>query len=229
MWKAGENNTNQPTLMSLLDTLKMAGRDSNAPVRIPVLDRYTDRGTIAMGKVESGTIRPGMKITMMPTRQTYKIDELWAEETPLKSARPGENVLVKVNGAGMEDVQKGFVICSDPPCRSVSKLIVQIMIMDLPDQAKILTAGFQAVFHAHCAEEEATVTKIFETTDRKGKTIKGAAFANVGMTVICMIDLERTVPCETFEDYPFLGRFTLRTEGKTCAIGIIKKLPPKKE
>jgi len=229
MWKAGDNNTNQPTLMSLLDSLKLTGRDSNAPVRIPVLDRYTDRGTIAMGKVESGTIRPGMKITMMPTRQTYKIDGLWAEETPLKSARPGENVLVKVNGAGMEDVQKGFVICTDPPCRSVSKLIVQIMIMDLPEQAKILTAGFQAVFHAHCAEEEATVTKIFETTDRKGKTIKGAAFANVGMTVICMIDLERTVPCETFEDYPFLGRFTLRTEGKTCAIGIIKKLPPKKE
>jgi peptide chain release factor subunit 3 len=49
------------------------------------------------------------------------------------------------------------------------------------------------------------------------------------MTVVCMIELARTVPCETYDDYPFLGRFTLRTEGKTCAIGIIKKLPPKKE
>ena len=229
MWKAGENNTSQPTLMSLLDSLEMSGRDANAPVRIPVLDRYTDRGTIAMGKVESGTVRPGMKVTLMPTRQNYKIDAVWQEETPLASARPGENVLVKIAGAGMEDVQKGFVICTNPPCRSVDKLIVQIMIMDLPDQAKVLTAGFQANFHAHCAEEEATVSKIFETTDRKGKVHKGAAFANVGMTVICMLDLARTVPCETFEDYPFLGRFTLRTEGKTCAIGIIKKLPPKKE
>jgi len=229
MWKANENNTAKPTLMSLLDSLDMKGRDANAPVRIPVLDRYTDRGTIAMGKVESGTIRPGTKITIMPTRQKYKVDGVWHEETPLSSARPGENVLVKVNGAGMEDVQKGFVICTDPPCRSVDKLICQIMVMDLPDHAKILTAGFQAVFHAHCAEEEATVTKIFETTDRKGKVIKGARFANVGMTVICMVELVRTVPVETFDDYPFLGRFTLRTEGKTCAIGVIKKLPPKKE
>ena len=49
------------------------------------------------------------------------------------------------------------------------------------------------------------------------------------MTVICMLDLARTVPCEAFEDYPFLGRFTLRKEGKTCAIGIIKNLPPKKQ
>eukprot|EP00571_Detonula_confervacea_P015669 CAMPEP_0172310166 /NCGR_PEP_ID=MMETSP1058-20130122/11327_1 /TAXON_ID=83371 /ORGANISM="Detonula confervacea, Strain CCMP 353" /LENGTH=593 /DNA_ID=CAMNT_0013022935 /DNA_START=29 /DNA_END=1810 /DNA_ORIENTATION=- len=227
-WKAGENNTDKPTLMSLLDTLQMKGRDPNAPVRIPVLDRYTDRGTIAMGKIESGTIRPGMKVTVMPTRQVYKVDALWSEETPLASARPGENILVKLNGAGMEDVQKGFVICSNPPCRSVDKLICQIMVMDLPDQAKVLTAGFQAVFHAHCAEEEATVTNIFETTNRKGQVLKGARFANVGMTVICMIELARTVPCETYEDYPFLGRFTLRTEGKTCAIGVIKKLPPKK-
>jgi peptide chain release factor subunit 3 len=165
----------------------------------------------------------------MPTRQKYKVDGLWTDETPLASARPGENVLVKLNGAGMEDIQKGFVICSDPPCRSVDKLICQVLVMDLPDHAKVLTAGFQAIFHAHCAEEEATVTKIFETTDRKGKVTKGAHFANVGMRVICMIELARTVPLETFDDYPFLGRFTLRTEGKTCAIGVIKKLPPKKE
>ena len=228
-WKTGENNTDKPTLMSLLDSLEMKGRDPNAPVRFPVLDRYTDRGTIAMGKVESGTLRPGTKVILMPTRQTYKIDGIWSEETPLASARPGENVLLKIGGAGMEDVQKGFVICTDPPCRSVDKLICQIMVMDLPEHAKVLTAGFTAIFHAHCAEEEATVTKIFETIDRKGKVMKGAHFANVGMTVICMIELARTVPCETYEDYPFLGRFTLRTEGKTCAIGVIKKLPPKKE
>eukprot|EP01082_Thalassiosira_pseudonana_P015913 g14268.t1 g14268 contig9:1501114-1502870(+) len=198
-YKNGDNNTDKATLMDLLDSLELKGRNPDAPVRIPVLDRYSDRGTIAMGKVESGTIRPGMKITLMPTRQKYKVDGLWTDETPLASARPGENVLVKLNGAGMEDIQK------------------------------VLTAGFQAIFHAHCAEEEATVTKIFETTDRKGKVTKGAHFANVGMRVICMIELARTVPLETFDDYPFLGRFTLRTEGKTCAIGVIKKLPPKKE
>eukprot|EP00956_Cyclotella_meneghiniana_P001551 scaffold1751_cov67-Cyclotella_meneghiniana.AAC.4 len=225
----GDNNTDQPTLMSLLDSLSLAGRDPDAPVRIPVLDRYPDRGTIAMGKVESGTIRPGMKVTVMPTRQIYKVDNIWTEETPLASARPGENILVKLSGASMEDVQKGFVICSNPPCRSVDKMICQIMVMDLPEHAKVMTAGFQAIFHAHCAEEEATVTKIFETTDKKGKVHKGAAFANVGMRVVCMIEVARTVPVEPFEDYPFLGRFTLRTEGKTCAIGVIKKLPPKKE
>jgi peptide chain release factor subunit 3 len=44
-----------------------------------------------------------------------------------------------------------------------------------------------------------------------------------------MIEVHRTVPVETYHDAPFLGRFTLRTEGKTIAIGKIVKLPPKKE
>jgi len=49
------------------------------------------------------------------------------------------------------------------------------------------------------------------------------------MRVVCMLETSRSVPVETFEDKPFLGRFTLRTEGKTIAIGKITKLPPKKE
>lgn len=228
-WTKGDNNTNVGTLLGLLDSLEIKGRDSTAPLRIPVLERYTDRGTIAMGKVESGVVRPGMKVTLMPTRNKYKVDAVWANEDPVSGARPGENVLIKLNGAGTEDVRKGFVICTDPPCRAVDKIICQIAIVEMPENTRIMTAGFQAIFHAHCCEEECTISKIFETTNNKGQVVKGARFASVGMRCICMIDIERTVPVDTFEAMPFLGRFTLRTEGKTIAIGKITKLPPKKD
>jgi len=228
-WTEGANNTNSPTLLGLLDTLQIKDRDASAPLRIPVLERYNDRGTIAMGKVESGVIRPGMKVRLMPTRNIYKVDAIWANESPVTAAPPGENVLIKLNGAGLEDCRKGFVICSDPPCRAVNKIICKIAITDMPDNTRILTAGFQAVFHAHCCEEECTITKIFETSNSKGQVTKGARFASEGMQVVCMIEIARSVPVETFDDMPFLGRFTLRTEGKTIAIGKITKLPPKKE
>jgi len=232
-WKesytSGENNTNSPTLISLLDSLEMKGRDPQAPLRIPVLDRYNDRGTIAMGKVESGTVRPGMKIVVMPTNNTYKVDEVWANEDPVSAARPGENVLVKINGAKMADVLKGYVICTKPPCRAVDKIICQIAIADMPDNQKIMTAGFTCMFHAHTCEEECTVSKIFETTNNKGVVVKGARFASVGMRAVVMLDLTQTAPVERYEDMDFLGRFTLRTEGKTVAIGKVIKLPPKKE
>jgi peptide chain release factor subunit 3 len=226
--KAGDNNTNKSTLLGLLDSLELSGRDPTAPLRIPVLDRYTDRGTIAMGKVESGVIRPGMKVTLMPTRNTYKVDSVWANEDPVSAARPGENVLIKLAGAGTEDVRKGYVICTDPPCRAVSHIICQIAIVEMPESTRIMTAGFQAIFHAHCCEEECTITKIFETTNSKGQVVKAARFASVGMRCICMLEIARTVPVDTYDSMPFLGRFTLRTEGKTIAIGKITKLPPKK-
>jgi peptide chain release factor subunit 3 len=228
-WENSENNTGCSTLLGLFDSLEIQGRDPTAPLRIPILDRYTDRGTIAMGKVESGVARPGMKVILMPTRNQYKIDSVWANEDLVAAARPGENVLIKLAGAGTEDVRKGFVMCTNPPCRAVDKIIVQLWVSEMPENTRIMTAGFQAVFHAHCCEEECTISKIFETTNMKGQVIKGARFATINMKVICMLDLERTVPVETYDDYPFLGRFTLRTEGKTIAIGKITKLPPKKD
>lgn len=232
-WKGcyatGENNTTSPTLLSLLDSLVLSERDETAPLRIPVLDRYADRGTIAMGKVESGTVRSGMKVTVMPTRVVYKVDEVYSNEDLVAIARPGENVLVKLNGAKVEDIRRGYVICTDPPCRAVNKVIAQIAIADMPDKMRVMTAGFQCMFHAHTEEEECTVVKIFETTNSKGITNKHAQFATIGMKAIVMLELAQTVPLETFDHMAFLGRFTLRTEGKTIAIGKITKLPPKKE
>jgi peptide chain release factor subunit 3 len=227
-WQSGENNTKKSTLIGLLDSLEISGRDAAAPLRVPILDRYTDRGTIAMGKVESGVVRPGMKIILMPTRAEFKVDAVWANEDPVSAARPGENILVKLAGANTDDVRKGYVMCTEPACRSVDKIICQIFISEMPENTRIMTAGFQAVFHAHTCEEECSILKIFETTNAKGQIVKGARFASVGMTCICMIQLAQTVPVETYATYPFLGRFTLRTEGKTIAIGKINKLPPKK-
>eukprot|EP00980_Cylindrotheca_fusiformis_P009568 scaffold2109_cov216-Cylindrotheca_fusiformis.AAC.1 len=224
-WQNGDNNTTSPTLLSLLDTLEIEDRDPNGPLRIPVLERYSDRGTIAMGKVESGIVRPGMKVILMPTGNEYKVDGVWANEEPVTVARPGENVLIKLNGAGLEDCRKGFVICSDPPCRAVDKFICKIAVTDMPDNTRILTAGFQAVFHAHCCEEECTIVKIYETKNNKGHVVKGARFASEGMQCVCQIKLDRSAPVETFDSMPFLGRFTLRTEGKSIAIGKITKLP----
>lgn len=184
-----------------------------------------------MGKIESGVLRPGKKVLIMPTRNKFKVDEVWVNEDPVSGARPGENVLLRLSGAKMEDIRKGFVICGDDatPCRAVNKIICQIAIVDMPENTRVMTAGFQCMFHAHTEEEECTVVKIFETTNNKGQVIKGARFASVGMRAVVMLELAQTVPVETFDTMEFLGRFTLRTEGKSVAIGKIIKLPPKKE
>lgn len=56
-----------PTLVQLLDSLPLLKRDPNGPLRIPILDKMKERGIVAHGKVESGTLRLGDKLTLSPS------------------------------------------------------------------------------------------------------------------------------------------------------------------
>lgn len=45
-----------PSLFQILDGLDVGGRDASAPLRLPVLEKYNDRGCTITGKVESGRL-----------------------------------------------------------------------------------------------------------------------------------------------------------------------------
>jgi peptide chain release factor subunit 3 len=49
-------------------------------------------------------------------------------------------------------------------------------------------------------------------------------FSSTGQKIIALIEAAGPVCVEKFSDQPQLGRFTLRDEGKTVAIGKITKL-----
>jgi selenocysteine-specific translation elongation factor len=44
---------------------------------------------------------------VMPTRQQFDVLAIMINDVPVRSAKPGENVAVKLAGAGVENVQKG--------------------------------------------------------------------------------------------------------------------------
>lgn len=46
-----------------------------------------------------------------------------------------------------------------------------------------------------------------------------------GAMCVCRITTEKPVCIESFGDLPAMGRFTLRDEGRTIAIGKVTKLP----
>jgi peptide chain release factor subunit 3 len=102
----------------------------------------------------------------------------------------------------------------------------QIVLLDL---RSILSAGFNCVMHVHSATEEVTFAallhKLEKGTGRKSK--KPPGFATKGMSIIARLEIiggAGNICVERFEDYPQLGRFTLRDQGQTIAIGKITKL-----
>eukprot|EP00742_Colponemidia_sp_Colp-10_P000620 GILJ01000678.1.p1 GENE.GILJ01000678.1~~GILJ01000678.1.p1 ORF type:complete len:592 (-),score=136.75 GILJ01000678.1:203-1921(-) len=210
-----------PPLLTLLDSLKPPERNENGSLRIPLMDKYKEMGVIASGKVESGTVKRGQQCLLMPNRTPVEVISVYIDEMEVSRAKPGENLKVKLKGVEEEDIQKGFVLCDSlNPCQVVTEFDAQLVIMELLEHRPVMTAGYGAVVHIHTAAEECTISELLETIDRKTqKKKKKPMFVKNGAVVVARIQLNQPVCMETFSDMQQLGRFTLRDEGKTVAIG----------
>ncbi|ORY00150.1 P-loop containing nucleoside triphosphate hydrolase protein [Clohesyomyces aquaticus] len=217
-----------PSLLEYLDNMQTLERKVNAPFMMPIAAKYRDLGTMIEGKVESGVLKKENKYLMMPNRETISIAALYGEqEDEISAATCGDQVRIRIRGVEEEDILPGFVLCSPKrPVHCVSAFEAQIVLLDIKS---ILSAGFNCVLHVHAAQEEVTFTallhKLEKGTGRKSK--KPPGFATKGMSIIARLEVTGgagSICVERFEDYPQLGRFTLRDQGQTIAIGKITKL-----
>ncbi|KAG9439613.1 hypothetical protein H6P81_019778 [Aristolochia fimbriata] len=219
---------NGQCLFEALDALEVPLRDPKGSLRMPIIDKFKDMGTVVMGKIESGTVREGDNLLVMPNKAHVKVIGLHCDENKVKRAGPGENVRVKLSGIEEEDILSGFVLCSvDRPINSISEFDAQLQILELVDNA-IFTAGYKAVLHIHSVVEECEIVELFEQIDPKTRKVlkKKALFVKNGAVVVCRIQVNNLICIENFSDFQQLGRFTLRTEGKTVAVGKVTRLPP---
>ena len=84
-----------PTLIQLLDSLETPERREDAPVRIPILDRYKDQGVYMLGKIESGIVKYGATYTIMPSKINFEVGWLFnTEEKGVPFAKPVECIRV---------------------------------------------------------------------------------------------------------------------------------------
>jgi peptide chain release factor subunit 3 len=225
-WKeyytTGAHNTPLPTLLSTLDALAITGRNADGPLRIPCLDRYFERGCVVLGKVESGTLRVGDTILIAPTKKTAKVEEIVIDETPVRAAKPGENVLIRFQ-INVEDIQKGYVLCRpNQICPAVTEIRVQLALVDMLEHRPLFTPGYEAVMHVHTVEIEVNCVELVAVID-KGRQVK-RPFARTGQGCIARLVMPLHTCMETFDAFPSLGRLTLRDEGRTIAIGKIIEL-----
>jgi len=222
MYSGGVHNTTQPTLLSILDSLTIPNRNPDGPLRVPCLDRYFERGCVVLGKVESGTLRVGDEIVIMPTRKKARVEEVVIGDVKVRAAKPGENVLIKL-AVNVEDIQKGYVISSASGlCPAVREIKVQLALVEMLDHRPIFTSGYDAVMHVHTVEIEVTCVKLLSVLE-KGKALP-RPYARQGQVCVAKLAMPLNTCMETFERMAALGRLTLRDEGRTIAIGKILEL-----
>jgi len=215
------------TLFEVLDSIQPLERMDQEPLRIPVLDKIKEKGyIIVMGKVETGIISVGQSVIAMPGRTQFTVALIENEEGPIKRAKPGENVklLIKASHLDEDHIYPGFVISEPNSLTPVTdNFVASIYIIQLLDHKSIFSAGYKCVLHIHTSVQEAECIFLLEKIDKKtGKTEeKLPKFVPNGSIVIAHIKTSKPVCMEKFSDFPQLGRFTLRDEGRTIAYGKI--------
>lgn len=214
-----------PSLLEYLDAMAPPNRKLNGPVMLPVSEKYKDMGTVIVGKIESGRVRKGDPLLMMPNHVTVEAVAIYNElEDEVPSAFSGDNVRIRLRGVDDEDISPGFVLTSPgKPVHAVRQFIAQLAILE---HKSIICAGYSAVMHVHTLAEEVNLLELLHYLDRKtGKrSKKPPQFAKKGMQIIAKVETTAPICLETYKDYPQLGRFTLRDEGKTIAMGKVLKL-----
>ncbi|CAL8272064.1 unnamed protein product [Lota lota] len=207
-----------------LDSLPIFSRSSDGPVRLPIVDKYKDMGTVILGKLESGSICKAQQLVMMPNRHVVEVLSLLSDDVETDDAVPGENLKLRLKGIEEEEILPGFILCNaDNLCHSGRTFDAQIVIIE---HKSIICPGYNAVLHIHTCIEEVQITALICLVDKKSgeKSKTRPRFVKQDQVCIARLRTAGTICLETFKEFPQMGRFTLRDEGKTIAIGKVLKL-----
>jgi len=214
-----------PSLLEYLDGMQTLERKVNAPLMIPITEKYKDMGTVVVGKVESGKVKKGQPVLIMPNRRTVEISAIYDElDLEIDYGICGDNVRLRLRGIEEEDISTGFVICANErPVKTTTSFEAQLAILE---HKNIICAGYSAVLHVHSCVEEISISSLLHLIDKKTgrKSKRPPQFVKKGEKVIARLESAGPICVEAFDDYAQLGRFTLRDEGKTIAIGKITKV-----
>jgi len=216
-----------PILIEALDAVKAPERPTDKPLRLPLQDVYKigGIGTVPVGRVETGIIKPGMNVVFAPSGLTTEVKSVEMHHESLPQAVPGDNVGFNCKNVSVKEIKRGFV-CSDSkndPARGAKNFNAQIMVMSHPGEIR---AGYTPVFDCHTSHIACKLAKLLEKRDRRtNKTSEEAPEScKSGDLVVALCEPSKPMVVESFQEYAPLGRFAVRDMRKTVAVGVISEV-----
>ncbi|CCE82362.1 Piso0_002793 [Millerozyma farinosa CBS 7064] len=223
--KAGKSSGK--TLLEAIDSIEPPQRPTEKPLRLPLQDVYKigGIGTVPVGRVETGTIKPGMVVTFAPAGVTTEVKSVEMHHEQLTEGLPGDNVGFNVKNVSVKEIRRGNV-CGDSkndPPKAAESFNAQVIVLNHPGQ---ISAGYSPVLDCHTAHIACKFDTLVEKIDRRtGKKLEdNPKFVKSGDAAIVKMVPSKPMSVEPFSEYPPLGRFAVRDMRQTVAVGVIKSV-----
>ena len=222
-----------PTILEQFDKFNQPEKPTNLPLRMAIQDVYeiTGIGTVPVGKIETGIMRPGQKIIVVPGRSGKgvpgEVKSVEAHHEQLAQGEAGDNVGVNLRGIGKKDVARGDVICdASAPAPIVEEFTAKIAIINHPT---VIAKGYTPVFHVHTAQVPCQFIELVEKYDPKTGQVaqKNPDILKNGDVAMVRLKPIGNLVIETQKNNPHMARFAIRDAGQTVAAGVCIDLKAK--
>jgi len=214
-----------PCLLEALDQVKPPKRPSDKPLRLPLQDVYKigGIGTVPVGRVETGIIKPGMVVQIAPSGVTTEVKSVEMHHESLPQASPGDNVGFNVKNVSVKEIRRGNVASDskNDPAVGCKSFEAQVIVLNHPGEIR---AGYAPVLDCHTAHIACKFSTINTKMDRRSGKILEESPKFVKSGDACMVTMvpSKQMCVESFQEYPPLGRFAVRDMRQTVAVGVIK-------
>jgi len=218
------------TLFDALDNIDPPSRPVDKPLRLPLQDVYKigGIGTVPVGRVETGILKPGMVVNFAPTGPTTEVKSVEMHHEALTEANPGDNVGFNVKNVSVKDLKRGFVASDskNDPAKEAGDFTAQVIVLNHPGQ---IQPGYSPVLDCHTAHIACKFAELLQKIDRRtGKEIEAnPKMIKSGDSCIVKMIPSKPMCVETFQKYAPLGRFAVRDMKQTVAVGVIKEVTRK--
>ncbi len=220
-----------PSLLDAINAFTVPPKPMDKPLRLPIQDVFSISGfgTVPVGRVETGVMKPGDKIVLMPSGLSAEVKSIEMHHKQLNQAEPGDNVGFNIKGIEKKDIKRGDVVGSpsNPPTVA-AEFTAQIIVLH---HQNVIAKGYTPVFHVHTAQIACTITDILEKKDPKTGQVLEKNPETIKTGDIAVIKVKPTKPLviEKAADFPQLGSFAIRDMGETVGAGKVIEVTPRQQ